>query len=159
MMLAKACSRCLQTRIGHRTGSQHGLVFYGRCLLYAASRTQKVISLSSAEAEVHACSSGCSDAILLAKLLSWFNGKATHIHLYTESSGARGILQRMGVGRLRHLSCRILWLQQLINNGAVCVAAVSGHSNPVDIGTTFGVQQNALTDGCAWCLQLDNPKP
>ena len=24
---------------------------------------------------------------------------------------------------------------------------------------TFGMQQNALTDGCAWCLQLDNPKP
>ena len=111
------------------------LVFYGRCLLYAASRTQKVISLSSAEAEVYACSSGCSDAILLAKLLSWLNGKATHIHLYTDSSGARGILQRMGVGRLRHLSCRILWLQQLINNGVVCVAAVSGHSNPADIGT------------------------
>ena len=111
------------------------LVFYGRCLLYAASRTQKVISLSSAEAEVYACSSGCSDAILLAKLLSWLNGKATHIHLYTDSSGARGILQRMGVGRLRHLSCRILWLQQLINNGVVCVAAISGHSNPADIGT------------------------
>ena len=111
------------------------LIFYGRCLLYAASRTQKVISLSSAEAEVYACSSGCSDAILLSKLISWLNGRATHIHLYTDSSGARGILQRMGVGRLRHLSCRILWLQQLIANGTICVAAVSGHSNPADIGT------------------------
>ena len=38
------------------------LLFYGRCLLYAASRTQKVISLSFAEAEVYACSSGCLDA-------------------------------------------------------------------------------------------------
>jgi len=60
------------------------LIFYGRCLLYAASRTQKVISLSSAEAEVYACSSGCSDAILLSRLISWLNGRATHIHLYTD---------------------------------------------------------------------------
>ena len=112
------------------------LIFYGRCLLYAASRTQKVISLSSAEAEVYACSSGCSNAILLSKLISWLNGRVTHIHLYTDSSGARGILQTMGVGRLRHLSCRILWLQQLIASGTICVAAVSGHSNPADIGTS-----------------------
>ena len=104
------------------------LVFYGRCLLYAASRTQKVISLSYAEAEVYACSSGCSDAILLAKLISWLNGKPMHVHLYTDSSGATGILQRMGVGRLRHLSCRIL------AQGTICIAAVSGHSNPADIG-------------------------
>ena len=90
-------------------------VFYGSCLLYSASRTQKLVSLSSAEAEVYACASGTSDSILLSRMLTWLTGKKTTINLYTDSSGAKGILQRHGVGRLRHLSCRILWLQDLIH--------------------------------------------
>lgn len=50
-------------------------------------------------------------AIALCQGAHLANLKAyTKIHLYTDSSGARGILQRKGVGRLRHLSCRILFL-------------------------------------------------
>ena len=110
-------------------------IFFGGCMIFSASRTQKVVSLSSAEAEVYACSSGSSDAILLARLLSWLTGRRTWIYVYTDSSGARGILQRQGVGRFRHLSCRVLWLQALIANGAIRLCSVSGHVNPADIGT------------------------
>ena len=54
------------------------VILYGGCLLFSASRTQKIISLSSAEAEVYASSSGCSDAILLnACLVDW----SPHNHL------------------------------------------------------------------------------
>ena len=94
------------------------MILIGGCLLFSSSRTQKLVSLSSAEAEVYACSSGASDAILLA-----------------DSSGAKGILQRQGVGRLRHLSCRILWLQKLILAGEVRLGSVAGTKNPADIGT------------------------
>ena len=111
------------------------VIFYGGCLLFSASRTQKIISLSSAEAEVYASSSGCSDAILLSRMLAWLTGRRTIIHAYTDSSGAKGILQRQGVGRLRHLSCRILWLQQLISAGIIKLCSVSGSINPADIGT------------------------
>ena len=89
------------------------VMFLGSCLLFSASRTQKVVSLSSAEAEVYACSSGASDGILLSRLVSWLTGRKTWMIIYTDSSGAKGILQRQGVGRLRHLSCRVLWLQNL----------------------------------------------
>ena len=68
------------------------IVMFRKCLIYSASRTQKIISLSSAEAEVYACSSGASDAILLARLLTWITNKRTHIYIYTDSSGAKGIL-------------------------------------------------------------------
>ena len=71
----------------------------------------------------------------LGSLHFLLNGKPTYIHLYTDSSGTRGILQRISVGRFRHLSCRIWWLQQLVACGTVNIAAVSGHSNPADIGT------------------------
>ena len=50
------------------------------------------MSLSSAEVEVYACSSGASDAVMLARLIAWMNGSKTTIHLHTDSSGAKGIL-------------------------------------------------------------------
>ena len=56
-------------------------------------------------------------------------------HNHTDSSGAKGILLRQGVGKVRHLSCRILWLQDLINNGQVKLSTVPGALNPADIGT------------------------
>eukprot|EP00435_Cladocopium_sp_Y103_P019671 s1066_g4.t1 len=101
----------------------------------SSSHTQKLVSLSSAEAEVHSCSSGPSDAIMLARLIAWMIGFKVAIHLCTDSSGARGILQRQGVGRFRHLSCRILWLQDLIGPGQIKLATVAGAVNPADIGT------------------------
>ena len=67
---------------------------------------------------------------------AWQNFElAESIYAYTDSSGAKGILQRSGVGRLRHLSCRILWLQQLVSGGMVKLCSVSGSVNPADIGT------------------------
>eukprot|EP00435_Cladocopium_sp_Y103_P075626 s23_g61.t1 len=110
-------------------------IFLGGCLLFSSSRTQKLVSLSSAEAEVYACSSGTSDGILLSRLITWMTGKRTDIWVYTDSSGARGILQRRGVGRLRHLSCRILWMQALVETGFVKLSSISGSMNPADIGT------------------------
>ena len=111
------------------------VMLLGSCLLYSASRTQKVVSLRSAEAEVYACSSGASDGMLLSRLIAWLTGRKTWMFIYTDSSGAKGILQRQGVGRLRHLSCRVLWLQNLIANGTNILRSVSGHTNPADIGT------------------------
>ena len=60
------------------------------CLLFSSSRTQKLVSLSSAEAEVYACSAGTSGAILFARLVRWLTNKPTTIFLFTDSSGARG---------------------------------------------------------------------
>ena len=110
-------------------------IFLGGCLLYSCSRTQKLVSLSNAEAEVYACSSGTSDGILLCRLVEWMTGFKCSIHLHCDSLAARGIIQRQGVGRVRHLSCRVLWLQSLVANGTIKLACVAGATNPADIGT------------------------
>ena len=120
---------------GTRRSISCATMFAGGCLLYSSSRTQKLVSLSSAEAEVYACLSGVSDAIMLARLIAWMNVSKTTIHLHTGSSGAKGILMRQGVGKVRHLSIRILWLQDLISSGQVKLSTVPGALNPADIGT------------------------
>ena len=132
---------------GHRKSVSSGYIYFGSALLYSSSRTQRVISLSSAEAEVYAASSSACDGILIAKLVKFCIGQPVVLHHLMDSAAARGILARQGVGRIRHLSCRILWLQQLVKQrGKVVptvsepelfhlVSGVSGSDNVSDLGT------------------------
>ena len=102
------------------------------------------------EAEVYASFSAACDAVLLARILNFITGFQVMIHHLLDSSAARGILRRQGVGRIRHLSCHILWLQNLVKHHrdfktkevdgsmpimAHDVAAVSGLTNVADLGT------------------------
>ena len=57
------------------------------------------------------------------------------MYLYSDSSAARGVLSHRGVGRLRHLSCRVLWLQNLVVENMLQVKAVLGTINPADVST------------------------
>ena len=111
------------------------VIFWSGMMLYSASRTQKLVSLSSAEAELYACSSGVSDSVLLSRLIAWMTDCKVTTYLYTDSSGARGMIQRQGVGRVRHLSCRVLWLQDLVAAGQIKLSSIAGFRNPADIGT------------------------
>jgi hypothetical protein len=111
------------------------VIFWSGMMLYSASRTQKLVSLSSAEAELYACSSGVSDSVLLSRLIAWMTDCKVTTYLYTDSSGARGMIQRQGVGRVRHLSCRVLWLQDLVAAGQIKLSSIAGSLNPADIGT------------------------
>ena len=109
-------------------------IFYGGCLLHASSRTQKIVSLSSAESEMYAAASGACDAVLIVGILSWMFDSFFQICLYLDSAAARGIINRRGVGKVRHLSCRSLWLQGRMADGSMIVSPVSGLKNPADIG-------------------------
>ena len=112
-------------------------ILFGSCLLHSSSRTQKLVSLSSGESETYAASSAACDGILLQRLLEFcINNSVCTVH-YLDSSAARGILQRQGVGRVRHMSCRILWLQELLKipGKKHTVSPISGNLNIADIGT------------------------
>ena len=133
----------------HSKSVSAGYVCYGTALVFPSSRTQRVVSLSSAEAEVYAASSSACDGILIGKLVSLCTGRCVVLHHLMGSAAARGILARQGVGRIRHYSCRILWLQQLVKSkGKVTpttdgdkpelfhiVSGVSGSNNIADLGT------------------------
>ena len=46
-------------------------IFFGGCLVYSSSRTQKIVSLPSAESETYAAASAVMDAILIRAIISW----------------------------------------------------------------------------------------
>eukprot|EP00435_Cladocopium_sp_Y103_P064563 s467_g26.t1 len=104
-------------------------------MIYSSSKTQKVVSLSSAESETYAAAGAVMDAVLIHGIFTWLLGLHIIMCLHLDSSASRGILSRKGVGRLRHLSCRVLWLQDLVSERSLMVRSVLGTLNPADVGT------------------------
>ena len=120
---------------GSRKSASSGCLMIDGILLYSSSRTQGLIALSSAEAEVYAAVSTCCDAIYMKRRLEFVFEQNVSIQLLIDNSAARQILMRAGVGRVRHLSVKILWLQQQVERKMVSVAAVASSANVADLGT------------------------
>ena len=55
--------------------------------------------------------------------------------LIDNSACSRYILGRSGCGRVRHLSTRVLWVQQKVEKRELCVGPVASSENVSDIGT------------------------
>jgi hypothetical protein len=45
------------------------------------------------------------------------------------------MVAREGVGKVRHLACRTLWIQQEVKNKSMTIKAVAGRDNHADLGT------------------------
>ena len=60
-------------------------------------------------------------------------GMRGSITLYTDSSAARGIIHRAGLGKLRRLETGYLWLQAAVKANKLQVRKVLGAENPADL--------------------------
>ena len=103
--------------------------------IYGASRTQRVISLSSAEAEFHSAVSCSIDCVLVKAMFTFLSRQPTGVPHVLIDNSARAILQRSGVGRVRHLDAKLLWTQQKVKDGQLIINAVDTKWNVSDLGT------------------------
>ena len=85
------------------------------------SRTQQLIALSSAEAELNAAVKAAQEGLGIAHLEEEF-GRWLVVQLYGDSSANHGMIARSGAGKVKHLTVRQLWLQQQSEIG-YCVHA------------------------------------
>ena len=69
-----------------------------------------MIALSSAESEYYACATVVAEAIHIARLLA-FVGLVLPIRARLDSTAARAMSSRVGVGKVRHMEAKTLWLQ------------------------------------------------
>ena len=111
------------------------MIFFQGCMLHASSRTQRVVALSSAEAELHSAVSCVCDGILLKHCIVFCLDRPVRLKLILDNSAARQVLFRSGVGRIRHLSCRILWIQQYVREKLLEAAAIPTKWNFSDLCT------------------------
>ena len=105
-------------------------------VVHSSSRTQRCIALSSAEAELYSSSGVLCDTFLLKRVMEFsLQLENLVVTLHMDSSSGRQVWMRTGVGRIRHLSCRVLWVQQAVASGEVIVRHIAGQLNPADINT------------------------
>ena len=91
----------------------------GHVLLHWA-RTQHLIALSSAESELHALATCASEGLGIRNMLIEM-GRQFPLQLYTDSSAARGIIQRECAGRVKHLDIKTLWMQERETAGDLAI--------------------------------------
>ena len=101
------------------------------------SVTQGAYALSSAEVEFYAM----IEAVIRAKGLRNFAVEVVFknlkniVHIGTDSSAAKSFVGRQGLGKMKHLEIRDLWLQKEVRKGKVVIHKVLGIDNPSDLGT------------------------
>lgn len=115
-----------------RRSTSGGVWMMGGHTIKTWSATQNAYALSSAEAELYAMVEGVTRAKGLLSLASElaFTGLAQVVRLWTDSSAATSFASRRGLGRMRHLEIRDLWLQKEVQEGKVEVSKIPGYHNP-----------------------------
>ena len=120
---------------GTRKSASSCCIQADKVTLHAAARTQGLIALSSAEAETYASVSSSCDGIFLKHVLEFSLKMPVQLKLLIDNSAARQVLSRSGVGKIRHLSLKVLWLQSHVESKLIVVSPVASAENLADIGT------------------------
>ena len=119
-----------------RRSTSGGAAMIGQCLVKHWSKTQTTISLSSGEAELHGIAMGCAQALGLQSLLRDL-GWELKIRVLSDATAAIGIARRKGLGKIRHLDCTDLWVQDKIRSKVIELGKVLGADNVADILTKY----------------------
>ena len=111
----------------------------GACIR-SASTTQTIIGLSSCESEFYALCRATASGIGIQSNLADL-GISVNLLVWSDASAARAVASRRGLGKVRHLHTRFLWLQDIIAQKAAGLRTIPGKSNPADAFTKALTQQ------------------
>ncbi|CAE7850085.1 unnamed protein product [Symbiodinium necroappetens] len=107
------------------------------------------------QAELVALTQTVGESILIHKAWEFLTcASADHV-ARSDSSVARAIASRLGVGRVKHLQTSSLWIQQWVHRKELRVAAIGTALNPTDMGTKI-LSANRLRMLCAVAGMVDD---
>ena len=120
-----------------RKSTSGGVWLLGKHCIKTWCASQGAFALSSAEAEFYAMVEAFTRAKGLLTLAREMGLEELSLvaHLGTDSNAAKSFVNRRGLGKMRHLEIRDLWLQKEIRDGKVEVHKVFGSENPADLMT------------------------
>ena len=98
------------------------------------SSTQGSIAMSSGEAEYYACTKVAAEALGIQSLAADL-GWVLPIVIFIDASAAKSVASRIGLGKLRHLEVKYLWLQEAGRKGRFVLRKVRGTTIPGDFLT------------------------
>ena len=97
----------------------------GKHCIKAWSKTQAIVAKSSAEAELCAVIRGATEALGMATLYHDF-GQEVKLQMHIDALAAKGIIERQGLSKVRHIDVNILWMQEQCARKILPVAKVPG---------------------------------
>ena len=126
-----------------RRSTSSGLIFFNSCLIHSHSRSHTSVSLSSMEAEILAATSLPTEAIYVKQVLQFLvgdnggfgNQENVMMRLRLDSTSAQAFFSRLGPGKAKHLSTRLLWTQQAMQKQWFYIDRISTKENPADLNT------------------------
>ena len=98
------------------------------------SEIQTTVSLSSGEAELHGICAGVFQGIGLQSICRDL-GLEYKLRIHSDATAAIGIARRRGMGKIRHLDCSDLWVQENIRSAEIELVKILGVENPADMFT------------------------
>ena len=82
----------------------------GSHCLKAWSKTQSVVAKSSAEAELYGVARGGTEGLGMLTLLKDL-ARTIRLQPHLDAMAAKGIIERRGLSKVRHIDVSVLWLQ------------------------------------------------
>ena len=95
------------------------------------SRTQKTRALSSGEAGFNGMVTGCAEGLGI-KAVAADMGYEVEVTIWTDSTAGKSVASRRGLGKLRHVELKYLWIQDVVKEGRLKVRKVDGAKNVAD---------------------------
>ena len=117
-----------------RKSTSGGIILFGGHMIKGWSVTQGVIALSSGEAAYYGIVKGSSVGMGVQSILSDM-GIPIKLQVRTDSSSAKGIASRRGLGKVRHIEVNQLWVQEKVTDGSLDLIKVDGADNLADVMT------------------------
>ena len=117
-----------------RKSTSGGCISIGDHCIKAWSKTQNVIAKSSAESELYGVVKGACEALGL-KTLCADMGSDVGVRLELDATAAKGILDRQGMAKVRHIDVNCLWLQEQCAKKIVPLNKIPGEENGADLMT------------------------
>ena len=114
-----------------RKSTSGGVMTLGGVAVKHWSRTQKTRALSVGEAEYAAMVSGSAEGLGLKSLLKDL-GWEMDVVIKTDSSTAQAVASRRGLGKLRHVEVKMLWVQDAVKAKRIKIVKVAGEKNVAD---------------------------
>jgi phage gp16-like protein len=62
-------------------------------------------------------------------------GYEVDVIVHVDSTSAKSISSRAGLGKVRHMEVRLLWIQEAVRNKRIQMWKIKGENNPADILT------------------------
>ena len=100
--------------------------------------------LSSCESEYGAYVSGLCHLIYVSNAIAFCLGKPILRCTYIDSTSAKALVTRQGVGRTRHLDGKLLWVQERARDNYMSISGINTFRNFADVGTKALARERIL---------------